>query len=430
MYVNDTIAAIATGNENCAISIIRISGDRAIQIIEPLVRKKLKKYQVNYCVLKHGGRKLDEAIVLYMPAPNSYSGEDVVEIHCHGGRENTRDILEKIVNQGARLAKKGEFTRRAYLNNKITLNKAELINKLIHVQGTLQLEGIRKSLDQGLNKLFDQEEEELEKLIDENTINTNKIESLFKKTKEVLVNNENEQYSIKRIVIIGEPNVGKSTIFNGLLGFERSIVDLEPGTTRDIVSEKISKNTLIVDTAGIRETSNRVEKKGIEKVKELLDQGDLIIWVFEKGNSQNLDQLKKIKQSLKNKKTIAVINKNDLKKNSCLELEDLFTKKIFMSALSEKDLQKLKQRILFEIQKQTNYFAISSYQKIIIIDLIKKIEQFKKSFDQDIPIVYLVEELKEIKNQLRQLTGKEELSSKYMSENRIGKLFDSYCVGK
>ena len=336
---NQTIAAVATPNAPGGIGIIRISGENAIEIAAKIFRPvsgipltESKGYCAHFGSVYDNNEKIDEAVCLVFRAPRSYTGEDVAEINCHGGLYVTKQILRAALNAGARPAEAGEFTKRAFLNGKMDLAGSESVMALIGASGKQAAAAALNTLDGHLSKKI---RECADKIIgicaslaawvdypDEDIEDTSSDDMLavFKSVKSEL-ETILRRYDCGRAVtegidtvIVGRPNVGKSTLMNLLTGFERSIVTDIAGTTRDIVEEKIMLGEIILrvaDTAGIRETENTVENIGVNMAKRRLERAELVLAVFDSSEAFTDDDKEIIKQS-EGKKSIAILNKTDL----------------------------------------------------------------------------------------------------------------------
>ena len=339
MQENKTVAAIATPNSAGGIGIVRISGKDALKIADSVfVCASVKKlcdsegYKAHFGTIVDCGKPIDEGIALVFRSPKSYTGEDVVEISCHGGLYITQRTLRAVLHAGAEPAPAGEFTKRAFLNGRIDLAKAESVMALIGAQGEQAasaafntLEGhLSEKISQTAHKLIsvcahmsawvDYPDEEIEE------ISLKELTSTFTSAREELLKMlesfENGRAVTQGVdaVIVGRPNVGKSTLMNLLSGYERSIVTDIPGTTRDIVEETVKIGDIILrlaDTAGIRRTENEVENIGVSLAKKRLTRAQLVIAVFD-GAQELTDEDKKLLSECKDKLTLAVINKSDL----------------------------------------------------------------------------------------------------------------------
>jgi len=333
---NDTIVAIATASGVGAISIIRLSGPQALQIAKTITNKNelTPRYTHLSKVYNHENIMIDESLVIYFQSPFSFTGEDVVEFQCHGGLALTDMILETCIKYGARIANPGEFSKRAYLNEKIDLSQAQAISKLIEAKSADGVKLLAKQLKGELKEFVNEIREDLlfmlayvEVSIDyaEEDLPTDifdqinhKLEITRKKLQNTLESSQRREAMIEgfKVAIVGKPNVGKSSLLNKLLNFDRAIVSNIAGTTRDTIEENIkigSHIIKIVDTAGIREAKDTIEKIGIEKSKEAIEEADIVIALFD--NSRNYDhEDKQILHLIANtdKKVITVLNKCDL----------------------------------------------------------------------------------------------------------------------
>lgn len=336
---NQTIAAVATPNAPGGIGIIRISGEKAVEtaakIFVPVSGKPLtesKGYCAHYGSVYDNNEKIDEAVCLVFRAPKSYTGEDVVEINCHGGLYLTKQILRAALNAGARPAQAGEFTKRAFLNGKMDLAGSESVMALIGASGKQAASAALNTLDGHLSKKIrecadkiigicaslaawvDYPDEDIEDTSSDDML---AVFSQVKSELEAIL----RRYDCGRAVtegvdtvIVGKPNVGKSTLMNLLTGYERSIVTDIAGTTRDVVEEKIMLGEIILrvaDTAGIRETENTVENIGVNMAKRRLERAELVLAVFDSSEAITEDDMEIIKQC-EGKKSIAILNKTDL----------------------------------------------------------------------------------------------------------------------
>lgn len=337
----DTISAIATARGESGISIIRISGNDALKIGCSIFRGKnnrklddIKPYTMRYghIIDVKTDEIIDEVLVSYMKAPRSYTAEDTIEINCHGGNAATNRVLEEVIRNGARLAEPGEFTKRAFLNGRIDLSQAEAVIDIIRAKTELsmksavmqaegkmsrEIKGFRKKLIEliaHIEATVDFPEDDIEGITGEEVGRELKI--LINEIDKILVSAE-EGKIIRdglNVVIIGKPNVGKSSIMNALLEENRAIVTAVPGTTRDVIEEYINIDGIplkIVDTAGIRETKDIVEKIGVEKTKEKINEADLIIMMLDSSEALSEEDLE-IENYIKDKKYIVLLNKSDL----------------------------------------------------------------------------------------------------------------------
>lgn len=329
----DTIAAIATPLGTGGVGVIRISGDTAFHIIDKIFTKKnLEAGRIAHGWIIDNDKKIDEVLVLPFRNPHSYTGEDVIEIHCHGGINVVRNILDLILKNGARTAERGEFTKRAFLNKKLDLSQAEAVADLIHaktknfaVQSAKNLSGvladkishIKKEIFEVLSKIVagidfpeDVVEPEYSYLIESFEKSLNEIDNILScaKSSDIL------RQGVK-IAIVGKPNVGKSSLFNKLLNVERAIVTDIAGTTRDVIKETLDWDVAItlIDTAGIRDNDEvgKVEEIGIEYSKQSADEADLILFIYDASRETD-DEDKAILELIKNKNHLVIANKCDL----------------------------------------------------------------------------------------------------------------------
>lgn len=340
MFLSDTIAAISTGMTNSGIGIIRISGSEAFDVADRIFQSckgtkkvsEMKSHTVHYGKIVSKGTVIDEVLLTVMKAPNTYTKENIVEINCHGGVVVVNKIMEIVLENGARPAEPGEYTKRAFLNGRIDLSQAEAVIDVINAKNEYalsnsvnQLQGrisekivslrteimhniayIEAALDDPEHISLDEYSEELKKTVD-------KIKG---ELKELIDNSDNRRvvYEGIKTVILGKPNAGKSSFLNSLVGEERAIVTDIEGTTRDILEEHVIIHGIslnIIDTAGIRETEDKVEQIGVERAKKCADTADLIIYIVD--SSRKLDESdKEILELIKEKKVIILYNKCDL----------------------------------------------------------------------------------------------------------------------
>ncbi|WP_211333776.1 tRNA uridine-5-carboxymethylaminomethyl(34) synthesis GTPase MnmE [[Mycoplasma] falconis] len=447
MNINDTITAISSGNINQAISIIRISGPEAIEIIKKIYTGKIgedKTITYGNIVDPQTNKVIDEVLVNFFIGNKNYTGEDTIEINAHGGIIVTNKILNLIIGNGARLAEKGEFTRRAFLNGKISLDKAEAINNLIHAKTNKQAEIAIHQFNYKDEKLIEKLEDELLQIISITEINIdysdyNDIEQMDKNKLKQLVNNlikkidvviqqsenANDIYNGIPIAIVGEPNTGKSSLLNALLGKEKAIVTNIPGTTRDIVEGEFDINGIVfklIDTAGIRETEDLVESIGIEKSKKAIEEARIVVHLVDYDNQDSEENLA-IKDLAKNKEYIEVINKADLLSKE----QKSNTNKIIISA---------KNQYLWELRnalvKKYNNFDIYS-ENIIYntrkLGLLKEAKnallEANEGIDNGFGPEVVILDLNKAWMNLRQILNKE-----HDNEALLDNIFSKFCLGK
>ena len=450
--MNDTICAISTALGVGAISIIRVSGDEAIDIVNKIFDKDLTKkesHTINYGHIVYNGEIMDEVMVSIMKSPKTFTKEDIVEINSHGGVAVTNKVLEILLLEGARLAEPGEFTKRAFLNGRIDLVEAESIMDLIEskteTSRKLAISGMEGKVSKLVKNIIDNlvkvnanievnidypEYEDIE------IVTKEKIEEMSKYINKELTKLLNESENGKLIkdgintLILGRPNVGKSSILNKLIEEDKAIVTSVAGTTRDIVEGQIRVNGIllnIIDTAGVRETEDIVEKIGVEKSLSLVNDADLIILVFN-NNEKLTDEDKKLLEYTKEKKRIIVINKIDLENN--LDINNLKNERIVkVSALKDSGIENLKNEIndMFNLE-EINLGDFTYLSNSRQISLVKKAVEISKNLEDalnnDVPIDLLEIDIKEICEILGEIIGES------YDDKLIDTLFSNFCLGK
>jgi len=453
-----TITAISTPRGEGAIGIVRISGSDAFDILEKIFVSKspnkqvkgLKHFSLNYGYIYDSEVLIDEVLVAIMKKPNTFTKENMVEIQCHGGFLVTQKILEVTIKYGAILAEPGEFTKRAFLNGRITLEQAESVMDLIHstseramsnsistLQGKLseRISEIKTKLVDVIshvNVVIDYPEEGIDEPLPSNlydNLNSAKdsIESLLatyqkgKKIKEGI-----------KTAIIGKPNVGKSSILNALLKEERAIVTHIAGTTRDIIEEVINIHGIplkLIDTAGIRETKDLVEQMGIDKSMQALESADLILFVVDLSREFEADE-RALLESLDVSKTIIVMNKSDLEQKLDRSLIESTFKKVTISAIAEDGLEEL-EKIIYELILQEK---IEAKMDEILIDNIRHktaleksllgVNQVQETIENGFPLDLIAIDLKDAIDGLSEITGE------ITNEDILDNIFKKFCVGK
>lgn len=451
-----TIAAISTPNYAGGIAVIRISGENAVQVAEKVFRpsgnkniKDMSGYMCAYGIAHDDGERLDDCILTVFKAPHSYTGEDVVEISCHGGIYVTKRILRAILKNGAENAGAGEFTKRAYLNGKLDLTQAEAVMDIISAKGERELK-MAETLREGMAfKKAKKCSDKLMKILGdlgawadypEEDIPEVRPENLCRELSEVqsdllsLV----ENYDCGRIiregvsaVIIGRPNVGKSTLFNCLSGCERSIVTDIAGTTRDIVEESVKIGDIVLrlsDTAGIRQTNDIIEGIGVDNAKKLINSSELIIAVFDGNSPLTEDDLKLINQ-VDSKKTIAVINKSDL--GICpdvSEIEKHIGHTVYLSAKENDGIEKLQSAIesVFEINENSfsSVAVANERQKNCIDSALACVKSAISALENGELLDAVNVLIDEAEQYLLSLTGEK------VTDAVVDEVFSRFCVGK
>ena len=451
--MNDTIAAISTPLGVGAISIIRISGENAIEIVKKIFKgkdlNKVKSHTINYGHIYEKEKLIDEVLVSIMLKPNTFTRENIVEINSHGGIATTNKILELLLENGCRLAEPGEFTKRAFLNGRIDLVEAEGVMDLINAKTEKSMELAVNQVNGYTSNLIKELREKLVKIIANINVNIdypeyedikevtnkdiiekiteikNQINKILKSSKDNQIINE----GIKT-AIIGSPNVGKSSILNKLLEEEKAIVTDIPGTTRDIVEGNILINGIllkIIDTEGIRETDDYVENIGVEKSIKLINEADLIIYVLN-NNEELTEQEKKLYDKVKNKNYLTIINKIDLPNKLNYSYFDK-EKIVKISALDDKCIEIIKNKIneIFNLEELNNkdLTYLSNASSISLLkQALKKLNEIENSLNQNLPIDFIEIDLRNIWNILGEIIGET------YTEELIDQLFSRFCLGK
>lgn len=450
--MNDTIAAISTAIGVGGISIIRLSGSNAIPIASKCFTGKdlntVPTHTINYGYIKDKDEIIDEVLVTVMKAPKTYTTEDIVEINCHGGLVPTRRILETVLNNGARLAEPGEFTKRAFLNGRIDLVKSEAIMDIIQSKSDearklaiSQIKGSTSELIENfrnrLMNLLSSIEVNIDypEYYDIEVVTKEKIKSNLDEMQqelEKLIKESNDSKIIKngiKTVIIGKPNVGKSSILNKLLEQDKAIVTDIAGTTRDIVEGEIYLNGIllnIIDTAGIRETADKVEKIGVTKSLDAMKNADLVIVVLN-SNEKLAKEDKEILEQSANKTRIVVLNKNDLPKQ--IDLPVNIENVIETNTNSSAGIATLKDKIkeMFNLGEISNkdYTYLSNARQISLAKkAYKNMKDASNALKEDMPVDLIAIDLKECFDTLGEIIGVT------YSDEIIDNLFENFCVGK
>ena len=450
--MNDTIVAISTTMGVGAISIVRLSGKEAISIVNQSFKEKnleeVPTHTINYGHIYDGEEPIDEVLVSVMKGPRSFTAEDIVEINCHGGIITTNKILETMLNNGARLAEPGEFTKRAFLNGRIDLVKSEAVMDLIESKSDearkialSQLGGKTSSLITNFRNTLKQLLSSIEVNIDYpeyydiEVMTVEKIKeqvAIMKKELADLVEESENTTTIKngiKTVIIGKPNVGKSSILNKLLEQDKAIVTDIAGTTRDIVEGEIYLDGVllnIIDTAGIRATDDVVEKIGVEKSLSMIDEADLVIVVLN-SNEKLSEEDKEILEKTKDKTRIIVLNKNDLTRN--LELPTDLANVVETNTTDLLGIKNLKDKIkelfnLEQIATKDYTYLTNSRQISLAKQAYKSLLSAEQAIENDEPVDMIEIDLKECFDTLGEIIG-----ATY-SEEIIDNLFENFCVGK
>lgn len=459
LYKNDTIAAISTAMTGSGIGIIRISGEKSVSIAEKIFHpgKKGKKlseqaaYTAHYGMIKDGEEIIDEVLVLLMKKPHSYTAEDTVEIHCHGGVYVMKRILDLVIRNGARPADPGEFTKRAFLNGRIDLSQAEAVMDVIQAKNEYalknsvsQLKGsvmkkIRALREQVLyeiayieSALDDPEHISLEGYPQKLCV---KVDNFLKESEELLTGAEEGRVLREgiRTVIVGKPNVGKSSLLNVLAGDERAIVTEIAGTTRDALEEQIRIRGLtlnLVDTAGIRETEDVVERIGVDRAKNMVNEADLVLYVVD--SSSVLDENdEEIISFLKDQNVIVLLNKSDLPSavNSEMIQERLSKPVISVSAREETGIEEfadLLEKMFLEGRVSFNdeVYLTNARQKNAMEEAKRSFERVKESIEAGMPEDFFSIDLMAAYDSLGQILGES------VGEDLVNEIFSKFCTGK
>lgn len=459
MKITNTIAAISSAVGNSGIGIIRVSGEEAIEIVDKIFvsNKKHKKlcdvdsHTVHYGHIIDGNKTLDQVLVIVMKNPHSYTGEDTVEIDCHGGMLILKKVLDLVIKNGAKAAEPGEFTKRAFLNGRIDLSQAEAVMDLINSKNDFALNSSMEQLKGGIsNKIkeirsdilyhiafiesalddpehisLDGYEEEISEMLNKNI---NKIKHLI----DTFDNGRIMKEGIKT-VILGKPNAGKSSLLNLLLGEDRAIVTDIEGTTRDTLEENINFNGLslkIIDTAGIRNTDDKVEQIGVNKAKEIAKDGDLIIFVVDGSREIDAND-KEIIELIKDKQAIILVNKSDI--DTVIDLNEL--KKIsgrdgiIFSAKKGEGIALLEQKI-----RDMFYSGKVTYNDQVYITNARHKEALECSYDslmkvRDSVMAGMPEDFYSI-DLMDAYTDLGLIIGESVEDDLVNEIFSKFCMGK
>lgn len=459
MKITDTIAAISSAAGNSGIGIIRVSGDEAIEVVDKIFRpanknKKLanvESHTVHYGHIMDGDKTLDQVLVIVMKNPHSYTGEDTVEIDCHGGMLILKKVLDLVLKNGARTAEPGEFTKRAFLNGRIDLSQAEAVMDLINSKNDFalnssieQLKGgvsdaikdirkdiiyhiafIESALDDPEHISLDGYDEEITKMLNENINKISKLVNSFD-------NGRIMKEGIKT-VILGKPNAGKSSLLNLMLGEDRAIVTDIEGTTRDTLEENINFNGLslkIIDTAGIRDTEDLVERIGVNKAKEIAKEGDLIIYVVD-GSRELDDNDREIIKLINNKQAIILVNKSDM--DTVINIDELKKDSnrdvILFSAKNGEGMDQLEEEIrnMFYSGKVTyndQVYITNARHKEALENALESLKQVKNSVDAGMPEDFYSIDLMDAYTDLGLIIGES------VEDDLVNEIFSKFCMGK
>ena len=455
---HDTIAAIATGMTNSGIGIVRISGSEAFSIIDKIYKTKKNKllsqaesHTIHYGYIYDDDELVDEVMVSVMHAPRTYTGEDTVEINCHGGLFIVQKVLETVLKHGARMAEPGEFSKRGFLNGKMDLSKAEAVMDLIHSKSEY---AYKNSLNQLKGNLLEKIKSCREKIIYEIAF----IESVLDDPEHIDITGYSEklQVTVKKLeaeirkliassrngkiikegiktVILGKPNAGKSSLLNVLLGEERAIVTDIEGTTRDVLEESVNLGGIklvIMDTAGIRATKDVVEKIGVEKAKDYAKEADFIMYVVD--SSKPLDENdEEICDLLRDKKSLVLLNKMDL--TSVITEKEMQEKTgsevISISAKENLGIDKLAEKIkeMFlqgEIDFNEDIMITNLRHKNLLEQALESLKMVEQSIENNMPEDFYSIDLMSAYTSLGYIIGEE------VEEDLVNEIFSKFCMGK
>ena len=459
MKITDTIAAISSAAGNSGIGIIRVSGDEAIEVVDKIFRpanknKKLanvESHTVHYGHIMDGDKTLDQVLVIVMKNPHSYTGEDTVEIDCHGGMLILKKVLDLVLKNGARTAEPGEFTKRAFLNGRIDLSQAEAVMDLINSKNDFalnssieQLKGgvsdaikdirkdiiyhiafIESALDDPEHISLDGYGEEITEMLNENINKISKLVNSFD-------NGRIMKEGIKT-VILGKPNAGKSSLLNLMLGEDRAIVTDIEGTTRDTLEENINFNGLslkIIDTAGIRDTEDLVERIGVNKAKEIAKEGELIIYVVD-GSRELDDNDREIIKLINDKQAIILVNKSDM--DTVINIDELKKDSnrdvILFSAKNGEGMDQLEEEIrnMFYSGKVTyndQVYITNARHKEALENALESLKQVKNSVDAGMPEDFYSIDLMDAYTDLGLIIGES------VEDDLVNEIFSKFCMGK
>ena len=458
MLNKETIAAISTGMSNSGIGIVRISGDAAFQIIDRIYKGKKKlseadSHTIHYGFIKDGEETVDEVLVSVMRAPRTFTGEDTVEINCHGGVYVVQRVLETVLKNGARPAEPGEFTKRAFLNGKMDLSQAEAVIDVITSKNEYALQSSVSQLRGSVKKKIEKIRETLlyhtafieTALDDPEHISVDgygetlekELAPIRKELKQLIDSAGNGRIIKEGIqtVILGKPNAGKSSLLNVLSGRERAIVTEIEGTTRDVLEEQIQLNGLnlnVIDTAGIRHTEDNVEKIGVDKAREYAETADLIVYVADA--SRKLDENdREIAQIIAGKKVVVLLNKSDL--TTVLTKEELQTflgeefPIIEVSAKEEQGIRELEQQLktMFlsgDLSFNDEVMITNMRQKAALQEADMSLEKVQESIENQMPEDFYSIDLMDAYEALGSITGET------IGEDLVNEIFSKFCMGK
>ena len=450
--MEDTIAAVATTIGESSINVIRISGKDSINVANKIFSKDISNvpsHTVHYGFIMEDKEKIDEVFLSVFRSPKSFTTEDIVEISVHGGSASVNKVMELVLSNGARLAEPGEFLKRAFLNGRIDLTQAEAVGDLINAQTEssrkMALKGVDKTIFSEINELkekvlalianievnIDYPEYEDAVVVTKEMINeTNefireKVNKLLKNSKKgLLIKNG------LKIVIVGKPNVGKSSILNSLLKENKAIVTDIKGTTRDIVEGTLMIDGVkldILDTAGIRETNDIVEAIGVKRSVDAIDEADLVLFVIDSEDGFNKED-KEVLDKIKDKEILVVYNKNDKKENYKVDELNCYNS-INISTFDSDMIEKLKDKIssIFDLKSiaESNYTYISNARQIALLNKsLSIVDEIENAVNIDLEVDMIEIDVKRLWETLGEITGE------VGSDDLLNEIFSKFCLGK
>ena len=453
--MEDTICAISTSKGVGAISIIRVSGSDAIEIVNKIFKDKdltkVDSHTINYGHIEYKGEIIDEVLVSVMKGPKTFTTEDTVEINTHGGIAPTNKVLEVLIEVGCRLAEPGEFTKRAFLNGRIDLLEAEAVMDMIDSKTEIQRKMASNQISGKTSNLINELRDDMVQIISNINVNIDypeyddvdiitsdillpKITKLKEKINKILEESRNGKLIKEGIKtsIIGRPNVGKSSLLNALLEEDKAIVTDIAGTTRDIVEGQISINGIllnIIDTAGIRNTEDMIEAIGVEKSLKTMEESDLVLFMLN-NNEEITEDIKKLISRIKDKEYLVLINKTDLEPK--LDLNNINIDKnrvVYLSIINNEGIDELKNKIsqIFNISNitSTDPTYLNNARSISILNkCLDKVGEVEKAVKNNMPIDMIELDIKSIWEELGTING-----STY-EEELLDEMFKRFCLGK
>ena len=457
--MDKTIAAISTAMSASGIGIVRISGDEAMEVISRIYRskngnkdiKKVKSHTIHYGFIYDEEEVVDEVLVMIMKGPHTYTGEDTVEIDCHGGVYAMKRVLETVLKNGAEIAEPGEFTKRAFLNGRLDLSQAEAVMDVIQAKNSMALKSSVEQLKGSVLRVVKEIRSKLiyhiayiESALDDpehislDGYPQELLEVVEKESKEIseLLKTADDGRMIQegiKTVILGKPNAGKSSLLNYLVGEDRAIVTEIAGTTRDILEEYISLNGItlrVIDTAGIRDTEDVVEKIGVGKARQMAEDADLILYVVD--SSMPLDENdQEIMELLKGRKSITIYNKTDL--TPVVDMEFLKEKTaspvIPVSAVEETGIGQLEdeiRRMFFqgELSFNDEVYITNARHKAALEEALESLKLVKNSIEMGMAEDFFSIDLMNAYESLGRIVGES------VGEDLVNEIFSKFCVGK